>query len=122
MPARRIEKRLETRYLDHQAHDLDAALAMIRDACAEGRAISVGLLGNAAEVFPELVRRGVVPDIVTDQTSAHDPGNGYLPAGWTLDEWDSRRAADPAGWRPPPSAPWSGMCRRCSTSSAWARW
>jgi urocanate hydratase len=93
----RIEKRLETRYLDHQAHDLDAALAMIRDACAEGRAISVGLLGNAAEVFPELVRRGVVPDIVTDQTSAHDPSNGYLPAGWALEEWISRRATDPAG-------------------------
>ena len=93
----RIEKRLETRYLDHRAPDLDAALAMIRAACAEGRAISVGLLGNAAEVFPELVRRGVVPDIVTDQTSAHDPGNGYLPSGWTLDEWESRRASDPAG-------------------------
>ncbi|SDB45439.1 urocanate hydratase [Belnapia rosea] len=91
-----IEKRLETKYLDHRADDLDTALAMIRAACAERRAISVGLLGNAAEVFPELVRRGVVPDIVTDQTSAHDPANGYLPAGWTLAEWAARRETDPA--------------------------
>ncbi len=91
----RIEKRLETRYLDHKAETLDEALAMIRTACAEKRAISVGLLGNAAEVFPELVRRGVVPDIVTDQTSAHDPANGYLPAGWSLAEWEARRESDP---------------------------
>ncbi len=90
-----IEKRLETRYLDHRADDLDTALAMIRAACAEKRAISVGLLGNAAEIFPELVKRGVVPDIVTDQTSAHDPANGYLPAGWTLAEWAAKREADP---------------------------
>lgn len=92
----RIEKRLETKYLDHRADDLDTALAMIRQACAEKRAISVGLLGNAAEVFPELVRRGVVPDIVTDQTSAHDPANGYLPAGWSLAEWEAKRESDPA--------------------------
>ncbi|MCX8133571.1 MAG: urocanate hydratase [Roseococcus sp.] len=92
----RIEKRLETRYLDHRADDLDTALAMIRTACAERRAISVGLLGNAAEIFPELVRRGVVPDIVTDQTSAHDPANGYLPAGWSLAEWEAKRESDPA--------------------------
>ncbi|GGC47788.1 urocanate hydratase [Siccirubricoccus deserti] len=92
----RIEKRLATRYLDHRADDLDTALAMIRAACAERRAIGVGLLGNAAEVFPELVRRGVVPDIVTDQTSAHDPANGYLPAGWTLAQWAELRERDPA--------------------------
>ncbi|MBL6077326.1 urocanate hydratase [Belnapia sp. T18] len=91
-----IEKRLETKYLDHRADNLDEALAMIRTACAERRAISVGLLGNAAEIFPELVRRGVVPDIVTDQTSAHDPANGYLPAGWTLAEWAAKRESDPA--------------------------
>ena len=91
----RIEKRLETRYLDHKADTLDEALAMIRAASADKRAISVGLLGNAAEVFPELVRRGVVPDIVTDQTSAHDPANGYLPAGWTLAEWEQKRESDP---------------------------
>ncbi|MBR0644142.1 urocanate hydratase [Plastoroseomonas hellenica] len=93
----RIEKRLETGYLDHRADDLDTALAMIRTASAEKRAISIGLLGNAAEIFPELVRRGVVPDIVTDQTSAHDPANGYLPAGWTLAEWEARRESDPKG-------------------------
>ena len=92
--ASRIEKRLETGYLDHWAGDLDAALAMVRGAKTP---ISVGLLGNAAEVFPELVRRGVVPDIVTDQTSAHDPGNGYLPAGWTTAEWEARRESDPKG-------------------------
>jgi len=91
----RIEKRLETRYLDHRADDLYTALAMIRRACEERRAISVVLLGNAAEIFPDLVRRGVVPDIVTDQTSAHDPANGYLPAGWTLAEWEAKRESDP---------------------------
>jgi len=91
----RIEKRLETRYLDHRADDLDSALAMVRAASAEKRAVSVGLLGNAAEVFPELVRRGVVPDIVTDQTSAHDPANGYLPAGWSLAEWEAKRESNP---------------------------
>src|SRR5690606_3601965 len=88
---------LETRYLDHKADTLDQALAMIREACDRGQAISVGLLGNAAEVFPELVKRGVKPDAVTDQTSAHDPLNGYLPAGWTLEQWAERRERDPAG-------------------------
>jgi urocanate hydratase len=92
----RIEKRLETRYLDARAENLDEALAMIRAACAERRAISIGLLGNAAEIFPELVRRGVLPDIVTDQTSAHDPANGYLPAGWPLAKWEAMRESDPA--------------------------
>ena len=91
----RIEMRLKTGYLDRQAGDLDEALAMIDDACAKGEAVSVGLLGNAAEVLPELVRRGVKPDLVTDQTSAHDPVNGYLPAGWTLEEWESKRESDP---------------------------
>jgi len=93
----RIEKRLETGYLDKACQDLDEALAMVKEACARGEAISVGLLGNAAEVFPELVRRGVRPDAVTDQTSAHDPLNGYLPAGWSLDEWERRKLADPEG-------------------------
>ena len=88
----RIEKRLETKYLDRWTRSLDEALDMIAAATAKGEAISVGLLGNAAEVFPELVRRAKAgdrrarPDMVTDQTSAHDPINGYLPAGWTLDE------------------------------------
>jgi urocanate hydratase len=91
----RIEKRLETGYVDQRAGTLDEALAIIQRACADKRAISVGLLGNAAEIFPELVRRGVVPDIVTDQTSAHDPANGYLPAGWTVAEWEAKRESDP---------------------------
>jgi urocanate hydratase len=89
--------RLRTRYLDRQASDLDEALAMVETSCREKRPVSVGLLGNAAEIFPELVRRGVRPDAVTDQTSAHDPLNGYLPAGWTLAEWEERRARDPKG-------------------------
>ena len=92
----RIEMRLRTGYLDKSATTLDEALAMITDACAKGEAVSVGLLGNAAEIFPELVRRGVRPDMVTDQTSAHDPVNGYLPAGWALDEWEDKRERDPA--------------------------
>ena len=93
----RIEMRLQTGYLDRQSSDLDEALAIIEDACARNAPVSVGLLGNAAEVYPELVRRGVRPDAVTDQTSAHDPLNGYLPAGWTLAEWEERRGADPGG-------------------------
>ena len=93
----RIEMRLKTGYLDAQANDLDEALAMIERACRERKPISVGVLGNAAEIVPELVRRGVRPDAVTDQTSAHDPINGYLPAGWTLAEWEARRASDPKG-------------------------
>jgi urocanate hydratase len=93
----RIEMRLRTRYLDQRAESLDQALAMIESAKKSGKPVSVGLLGNAAEVFPELVRRGVRPDAVTDQTSAHDPVNGYLPAGWTLEEWEVRRQSDPKG-------------------------
>ncbi|BBK40839.1 urocanate hydratase [Allostella vacuolata] len=93
----RIDMRLRTGYLDARADTIDDALAMIERARAAGRAVSVGLLGNAAEVFPELVRRGVRPDAVTDQTSAHDPLNGYLPAGWTLEEWEDRRTRDPKG-------------------------
>jgi len=93
----RIEMRLRTRYLEARAETLDKALAMVEAAKKDGRAISVGLLGNAAEVFPEILRRGIRPDVVTDQTSAHDPLNGYLPAGWTLAEWEERRERDPAG-------------------------
>jgi len=93
--ASRIERRLETGYLDRRVDDLDEALAVIEDACGRGEALSVGLLGNAAEVLPELVRRGVKPDAVTDQTSAHDPLNGYLPIGWTWDEAERQRQTDP---------------------------
>ncbi len=93
----RIDKRLETGYLDRRAESLDAALAILNTAIAERRAVSIGLLGNAAEILPELLRRGVRPDAVTDQTSAHDPANGYLPAGWSVAEWLKRRASDPDG-------------------------
>ena len=91
----RMQKRLDTRYLDVRAGTLDEALALIERATRERRAVSVGLLGNAAEVLPELLRRGVRPDAVTDQTSAHDPVNGYLPEGWTLEQWDRLRESDP---------------------------
>jgi urocanate hydratase len=93
----RIEMRLRTGYLDVMSQDLDEALAMIRRSCDEKKPLSVGLLGNAAEIFPELLARGVRPDAVTDQTSAHDPSNGYLPAGWSLADWQARRESDPAG-------------------------
>ncbi len=91
----RIEMRLATRYLDRQADDLDDALAIVRDACTQRRPVSVGLLGNAAEILPELVRRGARPDMVTDQTSAHDLVYGYLPANWTVERWRAAQA-DPA--------------------------
>src|SRR4051794_20019826 len=91
----RIEMRLRTGYLDRQAGSLDEALAIMAEAAQSKKPVSVGLLGNAADIFPELVRRGVRPDIVTDQTSAHDPINGYLPKGWMLAEWESRRETDP---------------------------
>jgi len=93
--ASRIEMRLATRYLDRRAADLDEALSIIRDACAARRPVSVGLVGNAAEILPELVRRNVRPDMVTDQTSAHDLVHGYLPAGWTVAQWQAAQA-DPA--------------------------
>ena len=91
----RIEMRLRTGYLDCQAADLDQALAMLDAAKRDAKPVSIGLLGNAADIFPELVRRGVRPDVVTDQTSAHDPLNGYLPRGWTTAEWETRRERDP---------------------------
>ena len=93
----RIDFRLGNGYLDRKAADLDEALAIIEEAKQNGTAVSVGLLANAADVFPELARRGVVPDCVTDQTSAHDPLNGYLPQGWSMQEAAERRLSDPAG-------------------------
>src|SRR6188508_1260487 len=80
----RIDFRLRTGYVDRKATTLDDALTMIDEARQARKAVSVGLLGNAADVFPELARRRIVPDAVTDQTSAHDPRNGYLPRGWTM--------------------------------------
>jgi urocanate hydratase len=93
----RIEMRLRTRYLDRQANNLDEALEIMAQAGRDRKPVSVGLLGNAADIFPELVKRGVRPDAVTDQTSAHDPVNGYLPKGWTTAEWEARRETDPKG-------------------------
>ncbi|MHB0947710.1 MAG: urocanate hydratase, partial [Gemmatimonadaceae bacterium] len=93
---RRIDKRLETGYCDRKTRDLDEALAWIREATATKRPLSVALVGNAADVLPELVRRGVVPDVVTDQTAAHDMLNGYVPNGMSLDDAAALRRADPA--------------------------
>ena len=114
----RIERRIETAYLDERAGSLDDALQRLDAARDEGRALSIGLLGNAAEVLPELVRRGAQIDVVTDQTSAHDPLNGYVPAGLTVEQAEVLRAATPtttcaasARARSPTSAR-SATCRR----------
>jgi urocanate hydratase len=90
-----IDMRLRTGYLDRQAADIDEALAWTLQSCRDKTPISVGLLGNAAELLPELFARGVRPDLLTDQTSAHDPVNGYLPKGWSLERWAAMRAQDP---------------------------
>jgi urocanate hydratase len=95
--ADRIARRLETGYLDTRAETLDEALELIRRSADRREPLSVGLLANAADVLPELLRRGIRPDAVTDQTSAHDPANGYLPQGWTVEEWQERRQRDPQG-------------------------
>ncbi|MBM0106860.1 urocanate hydratase [Steroidobacter sp. S1-65] len=92
-----IDFRLRTGYIDVQAGSLDEALELIDTATRSGKVVSVALRGNASEVLPELVRRGVRPDAVTDQTSAHDPTNGYLPTGWTVERWDAERASNPEG-------------------------
>ena len=92
----RIEKRLETRYLDAAVDSLDEALGLMETSTRANKPLSIGLLGNAAEILPELVRRGVRPDVVTDQTSAHDLVNGYLPVGWTVAEWQEKRQTAPA--------------------------
>jgi len=91
----RIQKRLDTGYCDRSTEDLDQALSWVQEAAANGEALSVGLVGNCAEVLPEIVRRGVTPDLVTDQTSAHDPLNGYVPAGLSLAEAETLRKEDP---------------------------
>lgn len=91
----RIERRIETRYCDKLAESLDEALSMAKLAMEKGEPLSIGLLGNAAEILPELVRRGEIPDLLTDQTSAHDPLNGYLPEGLTIEEGKKLRESDP---------------------------
>jgi urocanate hydratase len=128
----RIDFRLRTRYVDEQATDLDDALARIAKYTAEGKAISIALCGNAAEILPELVRRGVRPDMVTDQTSAHDPLNGYLPIGWTWDKYrdradeagrggEGRQAVDGQARRGDAGLPEDG-CPPSTTATTSARW
>ena len=95
----RIDFRIKTRYVDEQANDLDDALARITKYTQAGEARSIALLGNAAEVLPELVKRGVRPDCVTDQTSAHDPVHGYLPIGWSVEQWIAEQSANPENVR-----------------------
>src|SRR5207237_1538250 len=92
------QRRLETGYCDEMAITLDEALNQVREACQQGQPLSIGLIGNAAEVYPELVRRGIVPDMVTDQTSAHDALNGYVPAGLSLAEANELRERDPQAY------------------------
>ncbi len=93
----RIQKRLDTGYIDMKADSLEHALEVMEDAKKTGKAITVGVLGNAAEMYPQMVKDGVKPDAVTDQTSAHDPLNGYLPAGWTVEEWEAKQKTDEEG-------------------------
>jgi len=93
----RIAKRLETGYVDAQAHSLDEALALLAAAKKSAKPISVALLGNVVDVLEALLERGIKPDALTDQTSAHDPVNGYLPQGWSIEQWDERRVSDPEG-------------------------
>ena len=93
--ADRIQKRIETGYLDARADTLEEALELIDRASSERKAVSVGLLGNAAEILPDLVERGIRPDALTDQTSAHDPANGYLPIGWSVERWVEERQSNP---------------------------
>ncbi len=107
----RIEKRLATRYLDRRAGTLDEALALLEEAKRAGRPVSVGLLGNAADVFAELVERGLTPDVVTDQTSAHDPVRGYLPQGWSLARWRAAQQDDPASIAGPARASMAAQVR-----------
>jgi urocanate hydratase len=94
----RIQRRLDTGYCDEIASTLDEALNQVREACEQGQPLSIGLIGNAAEILPELVRRGIVPDMVTDQTSAHDALNGYIPAGMSLHEANELRQRDPQAY------------------------
>ena len=91
----RLDFRLRTGYVDKKATTLKEAMAVLKQAIRTGEAVSIGLLGNAAELLPEMVERGIRPDAVTDQTSAHDPLNGYLPISWSVDEWVAQRYRDP---------------------------
>ncbi|HEV8419756.1 MAG TPA: urocanate hydratase, partial [Actinomycetota bacterium] len=106
----RIERRIKTRYLDRETDSLDEAVRLAEQASSAGEAVSIGLLGNAAEVFPELLRRGFPVDVVTDQTSAHDPVGGYVPAGLSLEEALELRRSDPDEYR---KRSYESMARHC---------
>ncbi|MET0988071.1 MAG: urocanate hydratase [Steroidobacteraceae bacterium] len=93
----RIQRRLDTKYLDRATSSLEEALTLIRDACARKQPLSVGLLGNAAELLPKIFAADARPDVLTDQTSAHDPANGYLPIGWSVERWLDERVKNPRG-------------------------
>ena len=107
----RIEMRLKTRYLDVQADSLDEALRIIDDSVRSKKPISVGLLANIADILPELLARGIKPDALTDQTSAHDPVNGYLPKGWSVAEWEAKRQTDPGAVEKAARASMAGQVR-----------
>jgi urocanate hydratase len=115
---RRIQRRLETRYLDERASSLDEALAQVEEARSSGDALSIGVRGNAAELFPELLDRGFIPDVVTDQTSAHDALAGYIPAGLTLEEADALQCSDPARYVEESRR---SMARHCEAMVGFAR-
>ncbi len=106
----RIERRIKTRYLDRETDDMDLAVDWAEDARANGEAVSIGLLGNCADAFPELLARGFSPQIVTDQTSAHDPLGGYVPAGLSLEQAAELRASDPHEYQ---NRAWGSMARHC---------
>jgi len=93
--ASQIERRIDMGYLDRKAANLDEAIAIVRQACETGKPVSVAVLGNAVDIYEELLKRDVLPDLITDQTAAHDPLHGYLPAGWTVEEWRSKAERDP---------------------------
>lgn len=116
----RINFRLRTRYVDEQAATLDDALARITRYTREGKAVSVALCANAADILPELVNRGVRPDLVTDQTSAHDPLHGYLPSGWRWEEYQKNAQSDPHGTMQAAKRSWRRMFGRCWRSVKWA--
>jgi urocanate hydratase len=116
----RIDFRLRTRYVDEQADNLDDALARIKKYTAEGKAVSIALCGNAADILPELVARGVRPDLVTDQTSAHDPLHGYLPKGWTWEDYQQKRKPTRKARCLRRNAPWPNTSPRCWPSARWA--
>src|SRR5258708_8087107 len=96
--AQHIQRRLETGYCDEMASTLDEALHQVREAVNQGKPLWIGLIGNAAEIYPEMVRRGIIPDVVTDQTSAHDALNGYIPASLSLQEANELRQRDPQAY------------------------